>query len=354
MIEPKQYHLEKYPHMRLMSWLLVGLVAGGAFSTGIAHAGVDKMAGSSPFSGRGVVQTKPYTAEELDELRALAETVRGFEEEALEHRKSTNKLIEQKYQQKKNVLFNYYEKLIVDLEDEQRNRRDSAIKKFEAFVEHYPTDKRYTPDSMFRLSELYFERSYDKYFQARQHYDKAMDSWGQTSDDPEPTEPEFHYEPTIAMMQRLIVEFPDYRLLDGAYYLLGYCLAEQGEEERAVDVYREMVAVRPESHFAAEVWTRIGEYYFAANELDDALQAYTNVLGHLESPFYDKALYKLAWTHYRLADPERSPQEFQNAVDTFVRLLEFNESTKAQGKERGRDLRNESIQYIAISFAEEG
>ena len=30
---------------------------------------------------------------------------------------------------------------------------------------------------------------------------------------------------------RLITEFPDYRLLDGAYYLLGYCLGEQGEQD---------------------------------------------------------------------------------------------------------------------------
>ena len=207
---------------------------------------------------------------------------------------------------------------------------------------------------MFRLSELYFERSYDDYFQARQIFDKAVDTWSPESGAPEPTEPMFHYEPTIAMMQRLIVEFPSYRLVDGAYYLLGYCLGEQGEEERAVDVYQELVARSPESRFGPEVWTRIGEYYFDNNELERALHSYSQVLRSPDSQFYDKALYKLAWTHYRLADPERSPEEYQAAVDAFAELLDFNERTKQEGKERGKELRKESIQYIAISYSEEG
>src|SRR5207249_3584809 len=160
------------------------------------------------------------------------------------------------------------------------------------------------------------------YFQARQAYEVAMGEWKPDSGQAEPQEPGFHYEPTIAMMQRLLTEFPDYRLIDGAYYLLGYCLGEQGEEERSVDVYAELVDRFPDSRFAPEVWTRIGEYYFAVNELLRAMHAYTQVLGHRDSPFYDKAMYKLAWTHFRLADPERAPQEFQKAVDIFVELLE--------------------------------
>ncbi|OGR11170.1 MAG: hypothetical protein A2341_27145 [Deltaproteobacteria bacterium RIFOXYB12_FULL_58_9] len=309
--------------------------------------------GTSPLAANGLPSRPSYTAEESAELESLGETVRQFEEQAAEFRQTTRHLIEQKYQQKRSLLFDSYEVLIVNLEHEQRARRDAAIAKFEAFLARYPDDPRYTPDAMFRLSELYFEHSYDEYFQARQTYDKVIGTWTPKSEEPEPEEPTFHYEPTIGMMQRLITEFPGYRLIDGAYYLLGYCLGEQGEEERAVDVYLEMVERYPDSRFAAEVWTRIGEYYFSANELQLALDAYSKVLGHYDSPFYDKAMYKLAWTHYRLADPERSPEEFQKAVDTFVELLDFNVKTKAEGKERGGELHQESVQYVAISYADE-
>lgn len=295
----------------------------------------------------------PYTAEEIRELEELATTVQMFEERAAEYREATRRLIEFKYQKKRSEIHELYENRILELEAEQRARRGDAIAKFERFLERYPADPSYSPDAMFRLSELYFERSYEDYFLAQRAFEDAFEKWEPNSDTPEPEEPAFHYEPTIAMMQRLIVDFPKYRLIDGAYYLLGYCLGEQGEEERAVDMFRELVARRPDSKFAPEVWTRIGEFYFDNAELERALRAYGQVLGEEDSPFYDKALYKLAWTHYRLADPERAPDEFTKAVDAFVALLDFNERTKEAGKERGADLRKESVQYIAISFADE-
>ncbi|MEK7705858.1 MAG: tetratricopeptide repeat protein, partial [Myxococcota bacterium] len=308
----------------------------------------------SPLAGDGVRSVHlAHTAEERAELDDLESTVQRFERQAAEYRATTRQLIEYKYQQKRATLHQSYERIIEDLESEQRRRRDDAIAKFEAFIRSYPGDAFYTSDAMFRLSELYFERSYDIYFQARQQYDKAVEAWSPQAGGPEPIEPELHYEPTIAMMQRLITEYPNYRLVDGAYYLLGYCLGEQSEDERAVEVYEELVSRFPTSRFAAEVWTRIGEYYFDSNELARALMAYSQVLGHVDSPFYDKAMYKLAWTHYRLADPERAPEEFQKAVDTFVELLDFHEKTKAEGHPRGGDLRAESLQYIAICYADE-
>lgn len=307
-----------------------------------------------PPGGYQVRRPEPnYSDEELRELAELQERANQFQKESEEFREAARKMIERKYNERRRFLYESYEKRIVELEVEQRRRREDAIAKFQAFVAKYPDHPRYTPDAMFRLSELLFERSYDEYLQARNAYDEAMASWNPDSGAPEPMEPFVAYEPTIAMMQRLITEFPGYRLIDGAYYLLGYCLGEQGEEDRAVEVFEELVIRYPESRFGSEVWTRIGEYYFNNNELNKALTAYTQVLNDEDSVFYDKAMYKLAWTHYRLADPDTAPEEFRAAVDTFVRLLDFNERTKAEGNERGGELRPESIQYVAISFADE-
>lgn len=294
-----------------------------------------------------------YSREELQELADLQEKAQRFAAEAAEYRAATRKMIERRYNERRKILYDSYESRIVELEAEQRKRRGDAIAKFRAFIKKYPDHPRYTPDAMFRLSELLFEQSYDEYLQARNVYDNAVQAWDPDSGQPEPLEPIVAYEPTIGLMQRLITEFPEYRLVDGSYYLLGYCLGEQGEEDRAVEVFEELAGRFPDTRFRAEVWTRIGEYYFNNNELNKALAAYNEVLDETESPFYDKAMYKLAWTHYRLADPDTAPEEFQLAVDNFVRLLDFNEKTKAEGNERGRALRPESIQYIAISYADE-
>lgn len=307
---------------------------------------------TNPLAGSGAGRGSAYTDEERRELDELETRVHEFEQKAIEYRAATRRLIEQKYNAQRQAVFQAYEDIIVQLEKDQRAKREDAVARFEAFIKEYPSEARYTPDAMFRLAELYFEQSYDVYFRQRQAYDKALEAWTQGSG-AEPAEPQLHYEPTIAMMQRLLTQFPSYRLVDGAYYLLGYCLTEQGEEDRATVVYEELVSRFPKSKFAPEVWTRIGEYYFNSNELEKALRAYSNVLGEVDSPYYDKALYKLAWTHYRLADPDRAPQEYQAAVDTFVRLLDFNVQTKREGNERGGDLKEESIQYIAISYADE-
>ncbi|MDP7040807.1 MAG: tetratricopeptide repeat protein [Myxococcota bacterium] len=294
-----------------------------------------------------------YSDEEQIELDELSMTLQRFVREVEEYRETARKIIEKKYNDKKQSIYDRYEAQIVALEKEQRLRRIEAIAKFESFISRYPGDGRYTPDAMFRLSELYYERSYDNYFQARQIYEKAIEKWDVDSDDPEPEEPLVEYADTIEMMQRLVDVFPAYHLADGAYYLLGYCLGEMGEEDRSVKVFEALLERHAESRFAPEVWMRVGEYYFNTNDLKPALSAYKNVVGYPDSPFYDKAMYKLAWTHYRLADPEFAPAEFQKAIETFVQLLDFNEETKAAGKERGGELRRESVQYIAITYADE-
>ena len=253
----------------------------------------------------------------------------------------------------KRAKFDYYESRIEALEDDQRVRRADAIAKFEDFINKYPDDDRYAPDALFRLSELYYERSYEQYLTANREYDDLLEQWTEDSGAPEPTPPDLFYQPTIAAMQRLVTEFPDYRLVDGAYYLLGYCLTEQGEDDRAVKVFERLADRRPSSRFIAEVWTRIGEYYFDTSDLPRARDAYAQVLKSDESKFYDKALYKLAWTHYRMADPESSPELYDEAVDTFATLLDYNLRTKLEGEEKGGDLVKESKQYIAITFAEE-
>lgn len=293
------------------------------------------------------------SAEEQEALRDLLDAAKQYEERAQDFRSETRKIGEFRYKQRHDVVTAESEAELGGLEAEQRSLRDAAIAKFEGFVKQYPDVAKYTPDAMFRLSELYFERSQDVYRKEHAEFDKQLASWDADSGAPPPEEPILHYEPTIALMQRLITEFNDYRLIDGAYYLLGYCLGEQGEDDRSADAFRELVARRPDSRFAPEVWTRIGEYYFNANQLDRALQAYNKVLQYQDSPYYDKALYKLAWTHYRMADPDTAPGEFQKSVDTFVQLLDFNEKTRKDGKERGGDLRVESFEYLAVSYAEE-
>src|SRR4030095_3992460 len=117
-------------------------------------------------------------------------------------------------------------------------------------------------------------------------------------------------------------EFPNYRLLDAAYYLLGFCLGEMGKDAEAkqallaltcanrykpldppppapanpplqstrgplVDIYKGCDPIRKDSKFVPEAWTRVGEMHFDNGELPYAISAYTRVLDYKDSAYYD-------------------------------------------------------------------
>jgi TolA-binding protein len=102
-----------------------------------------------------------------------------------------------------------------------------------------------------------------------------------------------------------------------------------------------LVTKYPECPYAPQAWMYIGEYMFDHSKLDRALKAYQAVLNYPESEWFDKALYKLAWAQYRLSNPEK-------AIGSFLALVDLGDRSP-QGKSL---LEKESIDYIAISFAE--
>jgi cellulose synthase operon protein C len=306
-------------------------------------------------------------AKQLDELAA---DVKHYTEMVTEYRSTAKEVLKRAFKEKMKAVSAKYDAQI-DLNDrDARDRRKDAIAMFEAFLQKYPNDKRWTPDAMFRLAELYYEKSAEDYLDADEAYKKAIE--GPNAPDTPP--PKVDYTPTISLYKRLLTEFPNYRFLDAAYYLLGFCLGEMGEDQQAKqallalvcankykpldapapppknggseDVYDGCVAVRKDSKFLPEAWTRIGEFHFdSASELKYAIAAFKKVLTFKDSNYYDRALYKLAWSYYR-------DNRFPEAVREFDNLVKFADARTAAGQKVGSDLRPEAIQYLGVSFGE--
>jgi tetratricopeptide (TPR) repeat protein len=307
----------------------------------------------------------PNAGKELDQLQG---EIGRFEEATKDFKGTLSHVVQQEYVEKRKQLMAKYQKQLDAEERDEKSRRDSAIKLFEDFLTRYRNDDRWTPDAMFRLAELYFEKSNDEYLVATQ---AAQASGAQVTPD---------YNKTIDIYKDLITRFPGYRLVDGAYYLLGWCLGEMGKEGESLqamralvcsnkykpldapeavkpttaragkgpkieDPYKECKPIKDDSRFLPEAWTRVGEYHFDNSELELAAAAYTRVLKFKDSPYYDKALYKLAWTYYREDD-------YPEAIRRFDDLVVFSDKRKAESGAEGSDLRTESVQYLGISFAE--
>lgn len=341
---------------RLSSWL----------STVLLGVSVGQGAASAAASARPV---DPRMLEEFAQDAArYAEAVKGYREAA-------SAVIKQTHQRRMDEIRGKYEPQIALNENEEKQRRLDAIAMFEAFLRKHPNDKRWTPDAMFRLAELYYEKAAEEFLAATETYQKALDS-----DTPPTTEPPLpNYNPTIDLYRRMLVDFPNYRLLDAAYYLLGFSHSEMGQEPEArqvmlaltcsnqyrpldppaprpemppstagralKDVYEDCKPVKADSKFLPEAWTRVGEIHFDNAELEEAISAYKRVLAYKDSSYYDKALYKLAWSYYR-------DNRFPMAIQQFDELVRHADEQKAKGLDVGADLRPEAVQYLAISFSE--
>ena len=298
----------------------------------------------------------PMTAAEVDaptdlegQIKNLTRELEYFSSGGESFATDMRDLIRIKYDEQKDRLASQYDRAVDELEKGERARRLEAIARFEAFLKKYPNDGTYTPDAMFRLAELHYEKSSDEYLQRSRSYEDEVRAFEEGERETEPPTPQPSFEATIGLHKDLLTRFPGYRLADAARYLLGYCYGEQGQSDEALLAYLDLVNKNPDSKFIAEVWTRIGEIYFDGSDnesLEKAIAAYSNVRKFPDSPYYDKALYKVAWTYYRL-------DRFDEAVASFVELIDYADEQKRTTGVTGSDLRAEAIQYVAVSLADE-
>ncbi|MEM9071309.1 MAG: tetratricopeptide repeat protein [Myxococcota bacterium] len=356
---------------------------------------------------RIVDERPPPTPEQIQALREMEAEVARFDGSGGSYRNTVVSLLRREYLRQRRGRDQWYGRQIREEERLLDEARERAIRQFERFIRRYPDDPTYTPDAMFRLGELYYERSSIDFQRAYDQAQAQRDA-GETEVDL-PETPDFN--PTIELYQRLVRAFPDYRRLDGVYYLIGYCLNEMGRLEEARDAwlalvcsnryqydpdrvareaaeaaaaeeaagegedpaeehpalsldvgedgeaaeavgfvnpYSECRPITDEAQFLSETWFRIGEYHFDdyadPHALELSIAAYNRILEDPEDRNYNLALYKVAWAYYRAS---RYPEAIQN----FGRLVQWSDDERARTGEAGSQLRPEAIQYLGIAFA---
>ena len=372
-------------HLLIMVALLVSapLVARGGPPAAAAPA------------GPGVGPMAP-TADELAELKAVERDFRHYESAARDYFKTVNHLVKRAYLKKLKDTKEKFEKQIKVEEQALAQRRLEAIRIFEEFLRKHPSNKVHTPNALFRLAELYYEKAFEEYIAAlddfpkrQEAYAKALESGKKPEELTPVVDPKADYDKVASLYRRLLVEFPDYRQNDATHYLLGYVLTTQEartkDEARGrqaflallcqnkykalddppprtrpraqpkpseplgiPDPYADCQPFDPKSRYLPELWTRVGEDHFNVGELVLAIYAFSRVQTLKDHPLYekyfDKSLYMLAWAHYNL-------DRFMEDIKLFDSLVVWADKNKGRSKEY-EELRPEAITYIAISFAE--
>lgn len=258
--------------------------------------------------------------------------------------------------------------------------RDDAIARYDAFLKTTPTDPSWTPEILFRLAELHFERDADRFASAESAYEKALLEFEDRKDkkktDVPPTPPRVDYTRSVTLLHELVTRFPGYVHADSALYLLAIM---RYEEERFDESRQAMLALvcadryavpgpdgsgvvpaskfrggdysgcnprRPGSKYVAETWLRIGELHYDLDELHPALAAYTEAARDPTSTFYDEATIRIAWTLYL----QREFPEAAAKLDAYVKLAE---QMQARGDDSALSLRGDAIRYIAKCYIED-
>ncbi len=331
----------------------------------------------------------PEQAQTIDELHA--KDLQIFIRRTQDFREVVDGIVRRNYQLRREFIDQSFQKRIEAEDDLAEKTRKNAIAYFEEFLRKYPRHPKYTPDAMYRLAELYYDDSYIKYLDDSAEFAEAQDR-GMADNMELPTK---EFDRTINIFRQLAVRYPKYRNIDGVYYLLGYCLNDTGHEEEArlawlnlvcankyqydaeefarerlkeekptdsrpaanldtgveqqaparfVDPFARCQPITQNSRFFFESWWLIGNYHFdydvSRYGVETAISAYQKLIEDPSHKFYDKGLYKLAWSYFKA---DMYPQ----AIDMFSRVVDFSDK---QGPGKGSGMRPEAVQYLAVCF----
>ncbi len=210
-----------------------------------------------------------------------------------------------------------------------------------------PADEIYL---RYHLAELYYKQEnarfaseYERYEVALVAYQSQMELFhkGRMLEMPrEPEQPRLRHEQSVSEYRRILEKYPDHPHCAPVRYGLAWCYNDIGKHDSAVAQMQIVAADYPQSQYAAQAMMFVGEHFFENAQLQKAIKAYQAVMNYPESEWFDEALYKLAWTQYRLSNPEK-------AISSFLALVDLGDAEAAQPL-----LEKESMDYIAISFSE--
>ncbi len=302
---------------------------------------------------------------ELDDYKKIYEI---YKEHVNDYNDEIIDKVSSEYKNRQTFIADLYDKKIEELSEDETSKRTNSIAMMERFIKKYPKDKQFTPDILFRLADLYFEKEELDFQQATKDYETQMALFDAKKTSVQPVEPKKTFAKTLNYFKRIINDFPEYNQLDGAYYLTGYIYLqlednEEDEKKRAeyadeAKYHHQLIVDKfKDSPYVSRAYLRIAEYYYEKKPDADksptyykqfAIENYHNAINVKESDVVDYAMYKLAWSHYTIAD-QNHLEDYDKAIDIFASLVQKYDNDK---EDLIKLYREESIDFTSISFVE--
>lgn len=232
--------------------------------------------------------------------------------------------------------------------------RERLISHIRTLLDMYPKS-RYNPQLLMRLAELYYDKASDEFDVKLRAYEEQM-AKGDEGDTLE--FPEYDLSAVVRLYDRIVAEYPRAPLADDAIYYKALALQKVGREAEANDLLISLTEDYPESEYFVEANMNIGRYFFEHPKIRNqkgyelAEEAFRKVLYYRDHPQFVQALYHLGWCYYMQDQYEEAIAVFKYLVEEVD--LDFDPSRMEDNQIVNPLLREEAIDYIAISFDEKG
>lgn len=274
---------------------------------------------------------------------AYERAMKLYRTEVKDFDRTVRDIVDAEYRSRRARINAYFQSEVDALRVEERALRGRAISEFETFLRRFPDDPDHTPDVLFRLAELHYEQTEDQFLIDDLAYEDQYRQYEQGLIATPPEEVEKDFTQSIALFERLVQDFPDYRQVDGAWYLLAISHLQMYNGDEARDAFETLVNNYPDSDFAQEAYLRIGEEFFSDKEFHMARAAYGRALLYGDSIWYDKIVFKLGWANYQV-------NNYDEAIQNFTTLLEYYVEKSDRSSQA---VREEALQYFAIVLGEQ-
>ncbi len=201
--------------------------------------------------------------------------------------------------------------------------RAEAIRRYESLLANQsPALAQSREEITFRLGLLYLE---DAQAAGPQSYDGRAG-----------------YDRALSMFQQVLGK-GDSVFREEAIYYRAIALEETGRPAEAMDAFRTIVRDYPSSARASEIWFRLGNEAVQKNRVNDAVNAYQEVLRRGDPRYRDQSAYMYAWSAFatRQAGPART-----TLIDLLTRLEASNQQKN--------NIYAESVELLAKVVRSEG
>ena len=205
-------------------------------------------------------------------------------------------------------------------------------------------------EMMLRLADLYFQEGRYLYLREMEAFDQQYEACFNTEGcNPDGlkannTASQQWQQKSIKLYEGILRSYPRYSRADQATFYLGSAYKDLGNEDKAVDAFKRLVKLYPQSAFLPDAYVLIGEYYFTVREeAFPALKAYLKASTFTDSPKYSFAMYKLGWCYYNVGD-------YQKAIDTMKRVVDYSLSQEQSTSQI--QLQDEALKDLVRFFAD--